>query len=98
MMLIVTWAITASIATRFPNKTMSSYVDDWTLRDDDPKGLVGQVEYVRDTTSLLGMTLSLRKTVPSARKTLARHLREKRLASEVYDNGLCLGTQFQKGC
>ena len=100
MMLVVTWAITGSIANRCPNKIMSSYVDDWTLRDTDPQGLVGQLEYVRDITSLLGMTLSMQKTIPyattpTARKTLARHLRNHNLPSEVYDNGHCLGTQFQ---
>ena len=46
------------------------------------------------------MTISLNKTVPyattpHARKALAKHLKDRGLSSDVYDNGPCLGTQFQ---
>ena len=100
MMMIMTWGVTNSIASHFPTKSMHSYVDDWTLRDDTPDGLVRQMLYTSDITTKLGLSLSLRKTIPyattgPARKLLSRCLKDAALASDVHDSGPCLGTQFQ---
>ena len=100
MMMVVTWGVTNSISNRFPSRIMHSYVDDWTLRDKDPKVLVEQMLFTHEITQAMGLSLSLRKTVPyattpCARKALARCLKQQNLPSQVFDNGPCLGTQFQ---
>ena len=100
MMMITTWAITAQLGSEFPGKAMSSYVDDWTIRDVDPARLVSQLQYVQKLTQKVGMSLSIKKTLPyattaPARKKLAQALRACNLPCDVADTGNCLGIQFQ---
>ena len=84
----------------FPETSMSSYVDDWTVRDTTPKKLVDQLAAIQTITDGIGLTLSMKKTVtyattPSARKSLASCLKAHDLPSNVSDNGNSLGMQFQ---
>ena len=100
MMLITTWAITGYLRTSFPYKPMSSYVDDWTVRDTTPEKLVEQLDTVRDAASAVGLSLSTKKTVSyatsaPARKRLAACLKNKRWPCSVSDTGTSLGMQFQ---
>ena len=100
MMLVMTWGVTNVLLNHFPDRVMHSYVDDWTLRDSDPGSLVDQMVFAHEITRAMGLSLSLRKTIPyattaPARKTLARILKQRDLPSHVHDSGPCLGTQFQ---
>ena len=58
MMLITTWAITNHLQSSHPTKQMSSYVDDWTVRDTSPEALVQQLDIVKEATSAIGLSLS----------------------------------------
>ena len=55
MMMITTWAVTQHLHLAFSGKAMSSYVDDWTIRDVDPKRLVAQLQFVQDVTFRIGL-------------------------------------------
>ena len=99
-MLDTTWAITNHLQNKFPEKPMSSYVDDWTVRDTSPDGLVQQLEVVRGVTQAIGLSLSINKTVSyattaPARKRLAACLKACHWPSDVSDTGTSLGIQFQ---
>ena len=79
---------------------MSSYVDDWTIRDKDPGSLVRQLQHSQNLTESTGLSLSIKKTVPyattpQARKRLAQCLKSNGFPSDVADTGPCLGIQFQ---
>ena len=100
MMMITTWAMTEKLQSTTPRKPMSSYVDDWTLRDTSPEKLVEQLREVTETTQKIGLHLSTAKTIayatlPQARKRLARCLKEWGFPSDVQDTGTCLGIQIQ---
>ena len=100
MMMITTWSITQSLSDKFPEKKMSSYVDDWTLRDLSPESLVRQLEYVSRMTAKIGLKLSMHRTLSyattaPARKQLARQLRQHNFPADVSDTGTCLGMQIQ---
>ena len=99
MMMITTWAITEKLKCTTPDKPMSSYVDDWTLRDVSPEKLVGQLQEVTAITNKTGLHLSTSKTVayattPWARKRLAQCLKAQGFPSDVRDTGTNLGIQF----
>ena len=79
---------------------MSSYVDDWTLRDISGLELVGQVQYVQELVKKLGIKISMQKSVmyattPLARKRLAKCLKDANLGGSVVDSGKSLGFEFQ---
>ena len=100
MMAIVTWAITNSLADKYPGKTLFSYVDDWTLRDHDPKDLLTQVWFIKRLTDKLGLKLSMSKTVMyattgPARKLLKKSLIQENLNIDVSDSGVGLGIEYQ---
>ena len=97
---IVTWAITNALSSNFPEKTLHSYVDDWTLRDDDPKDLLSQLWFVKKLTDKLGLKLSMTKTVMyattgPARKRLSKCIGEENLQLAVHDTCIGLGVEFQ---
>ena len=100
MMMIVTWSITKRLSQEYPDKPMSSYVDDWTLRDLDPERMVQQLQFLQGLTDKVGLCLSMRKTIsyattPQSRKKLAILLRNSHLPCDVADTGIGLGVQFQ---
>ena len=93
------------MSTRFPGHTVSSYVDDWTLRDSSGIKLVEQIQYVRELAEKLGLKISVEKsllyaTTTDARKHLSKCLKEGlRLTAGrgrfLVDSGKSLGYEFQ---
>ena len=103
MMMIMTWSVTAHLEQVFPGRPMSSYVDDWSVRDETPECLVRRLVYLQKLTDDIGLCMSLKKTVPYAttpyaRKTLAQCLRAEALPCVVTNTGVGLGVQFQARC
>ena len=100
MVALVAWFVTNAVSKCFPGRTVSSYVDDWTIRDVWAHGLVQQVQYVQEIAGKLGLKISMDKSVmyattPAARKQLASHLRNAGLPPTVVDSGKSLGCEFQ---
>ena len=100
MMMIVTWAVTCKMQQDYPDKPMSSYVDDWTIRNGSANSLVRQLASLQKLTDAIGLSMSIKKTVPyattpHARKTLSHCLKMHNFPCEVVDTGIGLGVQFQ---
>ena len=101
--MIMTWSVTAHLEQVFPGRPMSSYVDDWSVRDKTPERLVQRLVYLQKLTTDIGLCMSIKKTVPYAttpyaRKKLAQCLRAEALPCVVTDTGVGLGVQFQASC